>query len=184
MAGRAARATRRAIGKAARRIAHELVPQGTLIERVRAGGAGLAAFYTPTGVGTAVAQGKEIRTFAGRAFVLETALRADFALIRAARADGHGNLCYRGAGRNYNPALATAARVAIAEVDDIVDAGTLDPELVVTPGIFIDRLVLGTHLSHGTWDSEGLLSTIPAIATALELLSSDRMPRPTVVVPV
>jgi len=122
-------------------IALELVPQGTLIERVRAAGAGLAAFYTPTGVGTAVARGKEVREFAGRQFVLEHALGADYALIRAVRADRHGNLQYRGAGRNYNPVLATGARVTIAEVDDIVDAGDLAPELVVTPGIFVDRLV-------------------------------------------
>lgn len=122
-------------------IAHELVPQGTLIERVRAGGAGLAAFYTPTGANTAVAAGKEVREFDGRPYVLETALRADYALVRAARADRSGNLVYRGAGRNYNPILATAARVTIAEVDDIVDSGTLDVELVATPGIFVDRLV-------------------------------------------
>jgi len=122
-------------------IAHEIVPQGTLIERVRAGGAGLAAFYTPTGAGTAVARGKEVREFGGRPFVLETALRADYALVRATGADAAGNLVYRGAGRNYNPVLATAARVTIAEVDEIVDTGALDPELVVTPGIFVDRLV-------------------------------------------
>jgi 3-oxoacid CoA-transferase len=122
-------------------IALELVPQGTLIERVRAGGAGLAAFYTPTGVGTAVAEGKELREFGGREFVLESALRADFALVRAARADAHGNLAYRGAGRNYNPVLATAATTTIAEVDEIVDDGALDPELVITPGIFVNRLV-------------------------------------------
>jgi len=122
-------------------IAHELVPQGTLIERVRAAGAGLAAFYTPTGVGTAVARGKEVREFDGRPYLLETALGAEYALIRALRADRHGNLQYRGAGRNYNPVLATGARVTIAEVDEIVAAGTLDPELVGTPGIFVDRLV-------------------------------------------
>src|SRR5215468_10078370 len=128
-------------GIRARTIAHEIVPQGTLIERVRAGGAGLAAFYTPTGAGTAVARGKEVREFGGRPFVLETALRADYALVRATGADAAGNLVYRGAGRNYNPVLATAARVTIAEVDEIVDTGALDPELVVTPGIFVDRLV-------------------------------------------
>lgn len=122
-------------------IAHELVPQGTLIERVRAGGAGLAAFYTPTGVGTAIADGKEVRDIRGRSFVLETALRADVALVRAAMADPHGNLVYRGAGRNYNPILATAARVTVAEVDEIADVGGLDPEQMVTPGIFVDRLV-------------------------------------------
>jgi 3-oxoacid CoA-transferase len=130
-----------AAGIKAGRIAHELVPQGTLIERVRAGGAGLAAFYTPTGAGTAIAEGKETRPFDGRPFVLETALRADYALIRAACADRHGNLAYRGAGRNYNPILATAAAVTIAEVDDVVDPGRLDPERVVTPGIFVDRVV-------------------------------------------
>ncbi len=121
-------------------IALELVPQGTLIERVRAGGAGLAAFYTPTGVGTAVAAGKELREFDGRPYLLETALRADYALVRAAGADRYGNLVYRGAGRNYNPIFATGARVTIAEVDTIA-ATALDPERVVTPGIFVDRVV-------------------------------------------
>jgi 3-oxoacid CoA-transferase len=119
----------------------EMVPQGTLIERVRCGGAGLAAFYTPTGVGTDIAAGKEVREFDGRRFVLETAIKADFALVRAARADRAGNLVYRGAGRNYNPVLATAARVTIAEVDDVVAAGELEPESVVTPGVFVDRVV-------------------------------------------
>jgi 3-oxoacid CoA-transferase len=122
-------------------IEHEMVPQGTLIERVRAGGAGLAAFYTPTGVGTDVAAGREVREFDGRRFVLETALRADFALVRAARGDRAGNLVYRGSGRNYNPVLATAARVTIAEVDEVVAIGELEPESVVTPGVFVDRVV-------------------------------------------
>lgn len=120
-------------------IAFELVPQGTLIERVRAGGAGLAAFYTPAGVGTRVAEGKELREFDGRPHLLETALRADFAFVRAWRADHYGNLVYRGGGRNYNPIVATGARVTIAEVDEIVPA--LDAESVVTPGIFVDRVV-------------------------------------------
>jgi len=122
-------------------IEFELVPQGTLIERVRAGGAGLAAFYTPTGVGTQVAEGKELREFDGQPFVLETGLRADFALVRAARADRAGNLIYRGAGRNFNPVIATAARVTIAEVDEVVEPGALDPEAIVTPGVFVDRVV-------------------------------------------
>jgi 3-oxoacid CoA-transferase len=122
-------------------IDFELVPQGTLIERVRAGGAGLGAFYTPAGAGTDVAAGKEVREFAGRPHLLETALRADFALVRAAVADGAGNLVYRGAGRNYNPVLATAAGVTIAEVDEIVEPGGIDPERVVTAGVFVDRLV-------------------------------------------
>ncbi|HLK11422.1 MAG TPA: 3-oxoacid CoA-transferase subunit B [Candidatus Binatia bacterium] len=147
-------------------IALELVPQGTLIERVRAGGAGLAAFYTPTGVGTAAAAGKEERTFDGARYLLETALRADFAFVRAARADAHGNLVYRGSGRNFNPVFATAARVTMAEVDEVVPAGSLDPEAVVTPGIYVDRLVCSErrldaeavrHLSrrHGKqWDLE------------------------------
>lgn len=119
----------------------ELVPLGTLIERVRAGGAGLAAFYTPTGVGTDLARGKEEREFGGRRFLLETALRADFALVRAARADRLGNLVYRGGSRNINPQFATAARVTIAEVDEVVEPGALDPEAIVTPGIFVDRIV-------------------------------------------
>lgn len=119
----------------------ELVPQGTLIERLRAGGAGLAAFYTPTAVGTELARGKEEREFGGRRYVLETALRADFALIRAARADQYGNLVYRGGSRNFNPVFATAARVTIAEVDEVVSPGELDPETIVTPGINVDRIV-------------------------------------------
>lgn len=119
----------------------ELVPQGTLIERLRAGGAGLAAFYTPTAVGTDLGKGKEVREFGGRRFVLETALRADFALVRAARADRYGNLVYRGSSRNVNPVFASAARVTIAEVDEVVEPGEIDPETVVTPGIFVDRIV-------------------------------------------
>jgi 3-oxoacid CoA-transferase len=122
-------------------IALELVPQGTLIERVRAGGAGLAAFYTPTGVGTDMAHGKEERVFGGRRHLLETALRADFAFVRAARADRGGNLIYRRSGRNFNPLFATAATVTLAEVDDIVPVGALDPEAVVTRGIHVDRIV-------------------------------------------
>ncbi len=122
-------------------IEHEIVPQGTLIERIRAGGAGLAAFYTPTGAGTEIADGKEVREFGGRPHLLETALRADFALVRAARADRFGNLVYRGAGRNYNPILATAARVTVAEVDEVLPTGALAAEEIVTPGIFVDRLV-------------------------------------------
>jgi len=123
------------------RVEVELVPQGTLIERIRAGGAGLGAFYTPTGVGTEIAAGKEVREFDGRPQLLERALRADFALIKAARADRHGNLTYRGSGRNYNPILATAATVTIAEVDEIVEPGEIDPDTIGTPGVFVDRLV-------------------------------------------
>src|SRR5262245_60455086 len=128
-------------GIRAGRVALELVPQGTLVERIRAGGAGLAAFYTPTGADTEVARDREVREFNGRRFVLETALRGDFALVRAARADRHGNLVYRRGSRNFNPVMATAARVTIAEVDEIVEPGGLDPEAVVTPGVCVDRVV-------------------------------------------
>src|SRR5262249_41230436 len=128
-------------GIRAGRIALELIPQGTLIERIRAGGAGIAAFYTPTGVDTEVTRDREVREFDGRRYVLETALRADFALVRAARADRHGNLVYRRGSRNFNPVMATAARVTIAEADDVVEAGELDPESVVTPGVCVDRVV-------------------------------------------
>jgi 3-oxoacid CoA-transferase len=127
------------------RIALELVPQGTLVERVRAGGAGIPAFYTPTGVGTPVAEGKERRRFGAREYVLETALRADYAFLRAHRADRHGNLVYRGGARNLHPAFATGARVTLAEVDRVVEPGELDPECVVTPGIYVDRVVATEH---------------------------------------
>jgi 3-oxoadipate CoA-transferase, alpha subunit len=119
----------------------ELVPQGTLAERIRAGGAGIRAFYVPTGAGTVVAEGKEVREFGGRACVLEHGLTADFALIKAHRADSFGNLVYRGAGRNFNVPMATAARTVIVEVEEIVEPGALDPELVVTPGVYVDYLV-------------------------------------------
>ena len=128
-------------GIVAGRIALELVPQGTLVERVRAGGAGLAGIYTPTGVGTETAAGKEERVFDGRRFLFERAIRGDVALVRAERGDRHGNLTYRRGSRNYNPAFATAARTTIAEVDEIVEPGGLDPETIVTPGIFVDRVV-------------------------------------------
>ena len=119
----------------------ELVPQGTLAERLRAGGAGIQAFYTPTGAGTLIAEGKESRVIDGREHILEYGLRADFALIRAHRADTRGNLVYRGTSRNFNAVMAPAARVTVVEVDEIVAAGQLDPEAVVTPGIFVQRIV-------------------------------------------
>ncbi|MBI4311127.1 MAG: 3-oxoacid CoA-transferase subunit A [Chloroflexi bacterium] len=119
----------------------ELVPQGTLAERIRAGGAGIPAFYTPAGVGTVIAAGKETRVFDGREYLLETALQADYAFIRAHRADTLGNLVYRGSTRNFNAVMATAARVTIAEVDEIVEPGCLEPEAVVTPGIYVKRIV-------------------------------------------
>ncbi len=127
------------------RIEVELVPQGTLAERIRAGGAGLAAFWTPTGAGTSVAEGKERRWFDGREHLLETAIRADVALLRAHRADRLGNLVYRRAARNFHPVCASAARVTIAEVDAVVAPGALDPEAVVTPGIWVDRVVPTAH---------------------------------------
>jgi 3-oxoadipate CoA-transferase alpha subunit len=119
----------------------ELVPQGTLAERIRAGGAGIPAFFVPTGAGTVVAEGKETREIAGRACVLEQALTADFALIKAHRADTFGNLVYRGVGRNFNVPMATAARTVICEVDEFVPLGVLDPAEVVTPGVYVDYLV-------------------------------------------
>src|SRR5213594_1889937 len=127
------------------RIELELLPQGTLAERVRAGGAGIPAFYTPTGVGTLVAEGKERRTFGGREYILETALTADYAFVRAHRADRHGNLLYRRGARNLHPVFATGGRVTLAEVDEVVPAGAMDPECVVTPGIYVDRVVRTEH---------------------------------------
>jgi 3-oxoacid CoA-transferase len=132
------------------KIEVEMVPQGTLAERVRAGGAGLAGFFTPTGVGTKVAEGKEERSFDGRRYVFERALTADFALLQAYQADAQGNLTYRRGMRNFGPAFATAAKTTIAEVKEIVPVGTIDPEAVVTPGIFVDRVVrTATHLDVG-----------------------------------
>lgn len=123
------------------KIELELVPQGTLSERMRAGGSGIEGFYTPTGAGTEIAEGKEVREINGVACVLEHALRADFALVRAKAGDRWGNLVYNQAGRNFNPVMAMAGRVAIAEVDEIVELGTFNPEHVVTPGIFVQRVV-------------------------------------------
>lgn len=123
----------------------EILPQGTLAERIRAGGAGIPAFYTPTGADTVIAEGKETRVFDGRPCLLEHALKADYAFVRAYRADLMGNLVYRGTQRQFNPIMATAARVTIAEVDEIVETGELDPEAIVTPGIFVDRIVKVTE---------------------------------------
>ena len=119
----------------------ELVPQGTLAERIRAGGAGIPAFYTATGAGTPVADGKETRSIEGREYVLEYALKADYAFIRARVADRLGNLVYTGTSRVFNAVMATAAAVTIAEVDDIVEPGGLDPETIATPGIYVRRIV-------------------------------------------
>lgn len=122
----------------------ELNPQGTLAERIRAGGAGIPAFYTRTGVGTVVAEGKPAEMFEGQRYIRETWLRADLAIIKAWRADPAGNLVYRKTARNFNPVMATAAKITIAEVEEIVPAGTFDPDEVHTPGIYVDRIVKST----------------------------------------
>jgi len=119
----------------------ELVPQGTLAERIRAAGAGIGGFLTPTGYGTLLAEGKETRVIDGRGYVLEAPLHADVALIKAHRADAAGNLVYRKTARNFGPVMATAARRTVVQVDDVVDVGGLDPEHIVTPGIYVDTVV-------------------------------------------
>jgi 3-oxoacid CoA-transferase subunit A len=123
----------------------ELVPQGTFSERIRAGGAGIGGFITPTGVGTLIAQGKEIREIDGRSFVLEMPLKADFAFVKAWKGDHVGNLVYRKTARNFNPMMATAARVTIAEVEHLVAPGEIEPDLVHTPGIYVKRILQGAH---------------------------------------
>jgi 3-oxoacid CoA-transferase subunit A len=124
-------------------ISVTLVPQGTLAEQIRAGGAGIPAFYTPAGVGTAVAEGKETRIFGSREYLLERAITADFALIKAWRGDRTGNLVYRKTARNFNPMMATAARITIAEVEQLVEPGAIEPDQVITPGIYVNRVVHG-----------------------------------------
>ena len=121
----------------------EFNPQGTLAERIRAGGAGIPAFFTKTGVGTLIAEGKEIREFDGESYVMESGLVADLAIIHAWRADREGNLVYRKTARNFNPVMATAGRVTVAEVENLVDAGAIDPDHIHTPGIFVQRIVHG-----------------------------------------
>jgi len=123
----------------------ELVPQGTFAERIRAGGAGIGGFFTPTGYGTLIAEGKETRTIAGKPYVLETPLHADFAFVKAWRGDRVGNLLYRKTARNFNPVMATAADVTIAEVEHLVEPGEIDPDHVVTPGIFVRHILEGQH---------------------------------------
>jgi 3-oxoadipate CoA-transferase, alpha subunit len=130
------------------KIELELVPQGTLAERIRAGGAGIPAFYTPTSVGTPLAQGKELRRFGDADFVMEVAISADFALVKADTADRHGNLVYNKTARNFGPVMCTAAKVAIAQVRQTVELGGIDPEAVVTPGIFVQRVVTVAHPAH------------------------------------
>jgi len=121
----------------------EFNPQGTLAERIRAGGAGIPAFYTPAGVGTLVAQGKESREFDEKMYLMERWLRADFALIKAWKGDRMGNLIYRKTARNFNPMMATAARVTIAEIEQLVEPGEIEPDHVMTPGIYVQRIVVG-----------------------------------------
>jgi 3-oxoacid CoA-transferase subunit A len=129
-------------------IAVELVPQGTFSERIRAGGAGIAGFYTPTGVGTLIAEGKESREIDGREYLLELALRADFAFVRAWKGDFAGNLVYRKTARNFNPMMATAGRCTIAEVEHLVPSGAIDPDHVHTPGIFVDYILQGQEYAR------------------------------------
>jgi 3-oxoacid CoA-transferase subunit A len=121
----------------------ELTPQGTLAERLRAGGAGIPAFFTPTGVGTVVAEGKEIREFDGRSYVMEKSIQGDIALIKAWKADPYGNVVYKKTARNFNPMMATAGKITIVEVEEIVDYGELDPDNIHTPGIYVQKVVLG-----------------------------------------
>jgi 3-oxoacid CoA-transferase subunit A len=123
----------------------ELVPQGTFSERMRAGGAGIAAFFTPTGYGTVVAEGKETREFNGRMYLLERGLTADFAFVKAWKGDKWGNLVYRKTARNFNPVMATAARVTIAEVEQLVEVGDLEPDMVHTPAIFVQQIFQGSR---------------------------------------
>jgi len=126
-----------------RQVDLDLVPQGTFSERIRAGGAGIPAFFTPTGVGTTVAENKETREFDGRQYVMERALKADFALIKAWKGDKWGNLVYRKTARNFNPMMAAAAKVTIAEVEHLVEVGELDADLIHTPSIYVQRIFQG-----------------------------------------
>lgn len=123
----------------------ELIPQGTLAERIRAGGAGIPAFYTPAGVGTPIAEGREVRIFNGKEYLLETALTADFSLVRAMQADKFGNLIYNKTARNFNPMIAAAGKVTIAEVEQLTETGTLHPAHIHTPSIYVQKLIVGTQ---------------------------------------
>ena len=128
-----------------REIEVELNPQGTFAERIRAGGAGIAAFFTPTAVGTLIEHGKEKRVFDGREYILERALKADFAFVKAHKGDAMGNLVYRKTARNFNPMMATAARITIAEVEQLVPVGSLDPDSIITPGVYVKRIFQGEY---------------------------------------
>lgn len=123
----------------------DLIPQGSLAERCRAGGAGIPAFFTPAGYGTEIAQGKEVRIFDGKPHILEAALTADFAIVKAWRGDRYGNLIYKGTARNFNPLMAMAGKITIAEVEELVEPGELDPNMIHTPGIFIQRIFQGKN---------------------------------------
>ncbi len=123
----------------------ELIPQGSLAERCRAGGAGIPAFFTPAGYGTEVAEGKEVRVFNGKPHILESALTADFAIVKAWKGDTEGNLIFKATARNFNPMMAMAGKITVAEVEELVPAGTLDPDQIHTPGIFVQRIFQGTH---------------------------------------
>ncbi|MEO1654096.1 MAG: CoA transferase subunit A, partial [Bacteroidota bacterium] len=123
----------------------ELNPQGTLAERVRAGGAGIPAFFTPAGYGTEVAEGKEVREFEGKMYLMEKALIGDFALVKAWKGDTSGNLIFKGTARNFNPVMATAGKITIAEVEELVEPGELDPNMIHTPGVFVQRIFQGVN---------------------------------------
>jgi len=127
----------------ANEIEVELIPQGTLAERIRAGGAGIPAFYTPAGVGTPIAEGREVRRFNGKEYLLETALVADFSLVRASRADKMGNLQYNKTAQNFNPMIAAAGKITIAEVEELVEIGGINPQYIHTPSIYVQHLILG-----------------------------------------
>jgi len=123
----------------------ELIPQGTFAERIRAGGAGIPAFYTPTGVGTIIAEGKDAREFDGRTYILERALKADYAIVKAWKGDEYGNLVYRKTTQNFNPMMATAGKITVAEVENLVPIGELDPDQIHTPGVFVKRIIQGKN---------------------------------------
>lgn len=123
----------------------EFCPQGTLAERIRAGGAGIPGFYTPTGVGTLVAEGKEIKNFEGRDYVLERGIRGDFAFVKAWKGDKFGNLMFRKTSRNFNPMAATAGKITVAEVEELVEVGSLDPDQIHTPGVYVQRIFQGSN---------------------------------------
>ena len=123
----------------------ELLPQGTLAERIRAGGAGIPAFFTPAGYGTEIAEGKEVREFHGKMYLMEHWLKADFSIVKAWKGDRAGNLVYRGTARNFNPMMAAAGKITIAEVEELVEPGDLDPNQIHTPGIYVQRIFKGTH---------------------------------------